>query len=140
MYDRSPVNAKIGEEILPFEMGYLPEYFQKKAEAELHETPEKIVQGLRQMKEMAKKDKHTKNVNYDDDFLLQFLRVRKFNVARAFSQLKSYTLLRKKNPNIFTNFRFESIISTVKDRTISFLPWRCQDGCVVMLIELGVYT
>lgn len=135
MYDRNPVTAKV-EEILPFEMGYLPENFQKKAETELHETPEKIVQGIRQMKEMLKKDKNTKNLIFDDDVLLQFLRVRKFNTARAFNQLKAYAILRRKNPDMFTNFRFESTVITIKDKSLTFLPWRCPEGCAIILIEL----
>ena len=42
-----------GEELLPFEMGYLPEAFQKKAEYELRETPENKEKCLKLIKEMA---------------------------------------------------------------------------------------
>ncbi|GBN28008.1 hypothetical protein AVEN_13674-1, partial [Araneus ventricosus] len=54
MFDRNPATARIGEEILPFELGYLPEYFQKKAAAELNETPERKEQSLRHIKELLK--------------------------------------------------------------------------------------
>ncbi|GFT97282.1 alpha-tocopherol transfer protein-like [Trichonephila clavipes] len=81
-------------------------------------------------------DKHTKNLSFDEDFLLQFLRVRKYNITKAFSQLKSYAMLRKRIPDSFSNFQFETTVSTVKDRIISWLPWRCPEGCAIILIEL----
>lgn len=39
----------MGVEILPFEMGYLPEFFQKKAEVELHDTPENRENGIKEL-------------------------------------------------------------------------------------------
>ncbi|GIX88669.1 hypothetical protein CDAR_106201, partial [Caerostris darwini] len=135
-FERDPATAKMGQEILPFELGYLPEYFVRKAEVELNETPERKVHGLRQIKELAKRDKHTKNIVFDDDFLTQYLRVRKYDVARAFSTLNAYVTLRRKNPNLFTNFRFESIVKSVTDRCLTILPYRCQDGCTILFIEL----
>ncbi|GIY17213.1 hypothetical protein CDAR_395381 [Caerostris darwini] len=133
---RDPATAKIGEEILPFEMETVPEYFQKKAEAELHDTPDRRAQGLRQIRELAKNDKHTKNIEFDDDFLLQYLRVRKYNVARAFSQLKALVALKKRYPLIFTNFSYDKTVKTISDKFITMLPWRCQDGCAILLVEL----
>ncbi|GBN07282.1 hypothetical protein AVEN_58116-1 [Araneus ventricosus] len=55
MFERNPATARMGEEILPFELGYLPEYFQKKAAAELNETPERKEQSLRHIKELLKR-------------------------------------------------------------------------------------
>ncbi|GIY21465.1 clavesin-1 [Caerostris darwini] len=133
---RDPATAKIGEEILPFEIETVPEYFLKKAEVELHDTPDRRAQGLREIKELAKNDKHTKNIEFDDDFLLQYLRVRKYNVARAFTQLKALVALKKKHPLMFTNFSYDKTVKTIFDKTMSILPWRCQDGCAILLIEL----
>ncbi|GBO07131.1 Alpha-tocopherol transfer protein-like [Araneus ventricosus] len=81
-------------------------------------------------------DKHTTGLIFDDDVLIQFLRVKKYNVAKAFSQIKSYISLRKKNPQIFLNLSYEWVVKTLYDRTITFLPWRCQDGCTVIIVEL----
>ncbi|XP_035226930.1 alpha-tocopherol transfer protein-like [Stegodyphus dumicola] len=136
MFIRDPSTARIGVEILPLEVGYLPEFFQRKAEVELHDTPERRVQGLRQIKEMAKNDKILANLNFDDDFLLQYLRCRKFNVARAFSQLKSFVSLRKRNPALFTNYRFEQTVKSMRNKIVTLLPYRCQDGCAIFLIQL----
>ncbi|GIY80619.1 hypothetical protein CEXT_702321 [Caerostris extrusa] len=123
---RDPATAKIGEEIFPFEMETVPEYFRKKAEVELLDTPDRRVQ----------EDKHTKNIEFDDDFLLQYLRVRKYNVARAFTQLKALVALKKKYPLIFTNFSYNKTVKATNDKIISILPWRCQDGCAILLVEL----
>ncbi|GIY80615.1 hypothetical protein CEXT_702301 [Caerostris extrusa] len=133
---RDPATAKIGEEIFPFEMETVPEYFLKKAEVELFDTPDRRVQGLREIKELVKNDKHTKNIEFEDDFLLQYLRVRKYNVARAFTQLKALVALKKKHPLMFTNFSYDTLVKSAYDKVISMLPWRCQDGCVIVLIEL----
>uniref|UniRef100_A0A2L2XYC1 Clavesin-1 n=1 Tax=Parasteatoda tepidariorum TaxID=114398 RepID=A0A2L2XYC1_PARTP len=136
MLTRNPDIAKIGEEILPFEMTRIPEFFQRKAETELRDTPERRAQGLRQIKEMAKNDKVTRDVIFSDDFLLQYLRCRKYNVAKAFSQLKAFVNLRRKFPQIFCNFRYENIVTTMTKKIVTVLPWRCQDGCAILFIEL----
>ncbi|GIY21475.1 hypothetical protein CDAR_184591 [Caerostris darwini] len=133
---RDPATAKIGEEILPFEIETVPEYFRKKAEVELLDTPDRRAQGLQEIKELVKNDEHTKNIEFDDEFLLQYLRVRKYNVARAFTQLKALVALKKKHPLIFTNFSYDKTVKTVFDKIISLLPWRCQDGCAIFLFEL----
>ncbi|KAF8778722.1 alpha-tocopherol transfer protein-like [Argiope bruennichi] len=136
MFIRDPKTAKIGEEILPFEIDTIPEYFLKKAEAELGESTEKKMQGLREIRELAQNDKHTRNYEFDDDFLIQYLRARKYNATRAFTQLKALVQLKKKNPQIFTDFNFEKTSKTINDKTITLLPWRCQDGCAILLIQL----
>ncbi|GIY21481.1 hypothetical protein CDAR_184611 [Caerostris darwini] len=133
---RDPATAKIGEEIFPFEIETVPEYFRKKAEIELLDTPDRRAQGLREIKELVKNDEHTKNIEFEDDFLLQYLRVRKYNVARAFTQLKAFVALKKKHPLMFTNFSYDKIVKATNDKVMSMLPWRCQDGCAIMLVEL----
>ncbi|GIY67685.1 hypothetical protein CEXT_279221 [Caerostris extrusa] len=83
-------------------------------EVELHDTPDRRAQGL-QMKELVKNDKHTKNIEFEDEFLLQYLRVRKYNVARAFTQLKALVALKKKHPLMFTNFSYDKTVKTTID-------------------------
>ncbi|XP_054718620.1 alpha-tocopherol transfer protein-like [Uloborus diversus] len=134
MFVRTP---EVGDpEILPFVMGYLPENYRRKAEIELRDTPEKRVQGLRLLKEMMKHEKSLCNTELDDDFLMQYLLFRKFNVDRALSTLKAYVKLRKKNPDMFRNFHFDRIVRTSTDRIAVFLPWRCPDGCAIILVQL----
>lgn len=136
MVIRSPEISRTGEGIYPFQMGYLPDQFQRKAETELKDSLENRERGLRLMREMATKDKHFDGLAFDDDFLLQYLRCRKFNVKRAFSQLKALVNLRRKQPNAFSNFKFENLAITTRNKIVTFLPWRCPDGCVILLIQL----
>ncbi|XP_055944749.1 retinaldehyde-binding protein 1-like isoform X1 [Argiope bruennichi] len=136
MFIRDPATARIGEEILPFECGNVPEYFRKKAEAELHDSPDKRAQGLRQLKELIKKDKHTKHLEFEDDFLLQYLISKKYNIAKAFSFLKALVHLKKKHPEIFSGFSYEEISCSMSENVLTVLPWRCQDGCAILAAHL----
>lgn len=132
MFKRDPKTAVIGKEILPFEMGYLPEFFQKKAEIELNYTPENRKNCLQGLRELMKDDKTFANVHYDDDFLTLFIMSRKHNLERAFKQMKSYTNFRRKHIAAFTDTNFDSIMNKI----IRVIPWRCQDGCVVVTAKL----
>lgn len=125
--------SRLQEDILPFEVGYLPDIYQKKAEIELRETPENKEKCLRLIREMAIKEK---SLVFDDDFLLQYLRCRKYNVSRAFSQLKAFVNLKKKNAEAFTNIKFESIEVSTRNKIVTFLPYRCRDGCAIFLVQL----
>ncbi|KAF8778723.1 hypothetical protein HNY73_015419 [Argiope bruennichi] len=136
MFERNPDTAMIGKEILPFEVGYLPEFFQKKAEAELNESQERKTEKLVELKKLLSEDKHSKNLIFFDEFLIQFLRVKKYNAEKAFQQLKSYIILRKKNPNMFVDLSFDSVVKTVNNDIIYVLPWRCHNGCAIIVVEL----
>ncbi|KAG8193130.1 hypothetical protein JTE90_004953 [Oedothorax gibbosus] len=136
MLDRDPKTARIGEEILPFEIGHIPEYFQKKAEVELHETPEKIVQCTRKLKELAKRDDILCDVDFTDDILVQYLRMRKYDVDRALETLQTAVKFIRKYPENFCNFSFEETVKALTQHVLTIFPSRCQDGCAIFLIEL----
>lgn len=139
MFKHNLEDARIGQEILPFEMGYLPELYQKKAEVQLKDCPENRERGLRLMREMAKKDKHFEGLIFDDDFLLQYLRSRKYNINRAFSQLRVAVMLRRKQPSFFMHFNFEKSAISTRKKIVTPLPWRCQDGCAILLVNLNTW-
>ncbi|KAG8193132.1 hypothetical protein JTE90_004955 [Oedothorax gibbosus] len=137
MYDRIDIRtAKKGVEILPLEMGYLPEFFQKKAELELDETPEKIIEYTNQIREMIKQDNKLMDYDFDDDWIVQYLRCRKFNVEKTFQRLKIAKSWINKYPEAYTNYSFDETIRTISDRICTVLPWRCHEGCAIVLIEL----
>ena len=83
-------------------------------------------------------DKHFRGMSFDDDFLLQYLRCRKFNAKRAFTQLKAFVNLRKNYKFMFKDLHFENIAISTKNKIVSFLPYRCQDGCAIILVKLGL--
>ncbi|CAL1273849.1 unnamed protein product [Larinioides sclopetarius] len=136
MVERNPATTIIGKEILPFEVGYLPEFFEKKAAAELNESQELKTEKMNELKKLLREDKHSKSLIFIDEFLLMFLRVRKYNAEKAFHQIKSYIVVRKKNPNMFIDLRFDSIVKTIDNEIIYMLPWRCQNGCAILVIQI----
>lgn len=82
-------------------------------------------------------DKSFNGLIFDDDFLLQYLRCRKFNAKRSFTQLKAFVSLRKSYKKIFKDFHFDNIAITTQKKIVTFLPYRCQDGCAILLVKLG---
>ncbi|CAL1273845.1 unnamed protein product [Larinioides sclopetarius] len=136
MSEGNEATARIDEEILPFELGYLPEYFQKKAALELNETPERKEQSIQELREFLERNKHTTGLIFEDYSLIEFLRVNKYNAVKSFSQIKAYVALRKKNSQLFQNLSYEWLVKTFYDRTLTVLPWRCPDGCTIIIVEL----
>lgn len=77
------------------------------------------------------------NSRTSDEFLLQFLRARKYNVHKSFSLLKKYMNFKRKNIHIFTGMDYDRIGTLITNRTIRFLPYRDSDGCVIIAVHLG---
>lgn len=136
MFKRDHKTAQMGKEILPFRMGYLPEFFQKKSEVELHDTTENRKHGIKVLRTMIENDGFFSTMSFDDDFLLQFLRCRKFNINRAFVHLKAAAKFREKNKKLFRELYFEKIAITTRKKIVTFLPYRCQDGCAILYVQL----
>ncbi|XP_064482483.1 alpha-tocopherol transfer protein-like [Ornithodoros turicata] len=76
----------------------------EKAEEELGETPEKRELCLRRLRSLIK-DEEALNSRTDDEFLLRFLRTKKFKVEVAFRTLRNYYRHRKESPEIFDGLR-----------------------------------
>lgn len=78
------------------------------------------------------------NSRTTDEFLLQFLRARKYNVNKSFSLLKKYMNFKRKNVSIFTGMDYDRIERLITNRTIRFLPYRDAEGCAVIAVHLGM--
>ncbi|KAJ8965185.1 hypothetical protein NQ314_004328 [Rhamnusium bicolor] len=74
--------------------------WQKRAEEELNETPEIYKRELEALRLMVKNDPNL-SVPDNDQFLLRFLRARKFDSKKAFHMLQRYFLMRLKCPELF---------------------------------------
>ncbi|CRK88987.1 CLUMA_CG002595, isoform A [Clunio marinus] len=70
--------------------------FIEKARRELGEDSERREECLRQFREWIVCHRFIKRCRQDDNFLLQFLRIRKFNLANAFESFEKFFLFRKK--------------------------------------------
>ncbi|GBM50358.1 Clavesin-2 [Araneus ventricosus] len=121
--------------LYPFLANAIPEEFKKKSEAELFENDGSRRSGLQQLKECVFNDKDL-DCRTTDDFLIKFLRARKFNIPKAFSLLKKHMGFKSKNKDIFTGFEYDVMAALVKEKVFGFLPHRCKDGCAVLVVHL----
>ncbi|KAG8193028.1 hypothetical protein JTE90_028145 [Oedothorax gibbosus] len=122
----------------PLSIDYLPDEILAKAEGELNETPENKDRLLRELKIRAESDNETKDINFLDDFLRQFLRQSKYNVSKSFKRLQSFIKFRKQNENIFKNV--ENITKSIDYQFCTPLPFRCREGCTITLFDYSKWS
>ncbi|XP_022820990.1 clavesin-2-like isoform X1 [Spodoptera litura] len=88
---------------------------QEKAALELYETPNKLENGLKELKEWISQQPHLK-ARTDDQWLAAFLRGTKHNLDRAKEKIDLYYSLRTVSPDLFrfrqTNPRFKYLLGT----------------------------
>ncbi|KAH6930568.1 hypothetical protein HPB50_014734 [Hyalomma asiaticum] len=83
--------------------GALPVELRRVAEAELSETPEKRREALTKLTQLLQ-DEQDLNANKDAQFLLRFLRVRKYNVDAALRTVRNYYKNRASCPSLYDTF------------------------------------
>ncbi|GFT97294.1 clavesin-2 [Trichonephila clavipes] len=123
------------EGLYPFRAFTIPDKFKQKAKDELFETDENRDTAIQRLRELVTGDTDL-GCRITDDFLLKFLRARKFNIPKAFNLVKKHMSFKKKNQDIFTDMDFEVLSQLIKNKVFSFLPYRCKDGCAVFLVHL----
>ncbi|KAG8193053.1 hypothetical protein JTE90_028165 [Oedothorax gibbosus] len=133
-----PVSDLSGVNIVPFEVGYLTPHFEKKAESE-NDTSETRTRCIQELKDVIiqEGDDTIRHIKFSDDFLLQHLRTRKFDVRRCLKSLTQFISLTLKFPEMFQNFCFDATSRGVRDGIVTFLPWRCQDGCIILYVQIS---
>lgn len=136
MYDQRLEDVSHTNQLLPFEMGYLPKEFEEKAISEFNETSENKIRGLKEIRERVEHDISMTGIEFDDEFLIIFLRYAKYDVTEAFSRLKNVIKLKKDHEPMFSGQRFDVIMKTVTDKIMIYLPYRCPDGCGIIYINL----
>ncbi|CAL1275145.1 unnamed protein product [Larinioides sclopetarius] len=102
------------------------------AKEELNETQETKETCLRLLKEMVREQNEFTS-RLDDEFLLRFLRCRKFDSKKAFKMLREHYRFRKMNPGIFMSPT--AIEEALRRCIFNFLPHRDHKGRVVFLIR-----
>ncbi|CAL1293366.1 unnamed protein product [Larinioides sclopetarius] len=130
---------RIEPECYPIHMNFLPDIFRKKAVKELHETPEKSKE-LDKLKHLLSNDKTTAGIDFEEDFIRLFLRHNKYDVSKAFPYVRNFVNFRRNYSNLFINIPDEHFATKASTRFISVLPYRCPDGCTLILIELGKWN
>ncbi|GFQ68249.1 clavesin-2 [Trichonephila clavata] len=121
---------------LPFEMGYLPKEFEEKAVSVNNETSENKTRGLEELREMVKLDESMDRIEMDDEFFLVFLRYARYDTKEAFARLKNVIQMKIDNALMFSGQRFDVIKKTTTDNIVTYLPYRCPDGCGILYLNL----
>ncbi|GIY60517.1 alpha-tocopherol transfer protein [Caerostris darwini] len=125
------------EEILPFEMDRIPEFVLRKCEVELTETPEKKLRAVQEVRELLRQNWETSDIDFHDDFIVQFLRRNKYDVRRSCKNIQNFVVLRKEQSEMFRNIEDEYFSSKSSTEFIRLLPKRCPEGCAITLFQLG---
>ncbi|GFT78173.1 alpha-tocopherol transfer protein-like [Nephila pilipes] len=111
----------------------------QKAKDELGETDEIRGLALEQFRECILADEKLKNVLTDDEFLLLFLRARKYNIENSLSLLRNFFHTIAAHPEIFNMLDQEKIYKLAGSGFISTLPFRSNDGCFIIICKIGIW-
>ncbi|GIY14284.1 uncharacterized protein CDAR_503471 [Caerostris darwini] len=123
------------DELLPFELNYMPEFVLRKKENELeciHADKQKCLQEL---KELLDGQRLSKGIDFEDDFLHLYLMHSKYRVDKAFSFIQNYLNLRMNHSYMFRKIDFDFTINPAC-QFATVLPYRCQDGSATVVYEL----
>ncbi|CAH0726036.1 unnamed protein product, partial [Brenthis ino] len=112
-------------------------FYMEKAKKELRETPENIENGLRELRELIKRETNLVLPIEDDEFLLKFLRPSKFYAESAFKRIQAYYKFRLSHKDYCQDLFPSSIRSAFEHSIISFLSPRDEQGRRIMFIESG---
>ncbi|GBO09787.1 hypothetical protein AVEN_131639-1, partial [Araneus ventricosus] len=115
---------------LPLVLEDLTESLKEKARVELCETEEAARNGLQELKQLIK-EKQVPTCT-DDDFLLMFLRSKKFNVKKGFEQVKSYSYQRHVMMNYYGFIFADKIMPALYHNICGILPKRDQEGRAII--------
>ncbi|XP_062235179.1 clavesin-1-like [Platichthys flesus] len=79
----------------------------EKARLELNENPDTLHQDIQQVRDMIVTRPDIGFLRTDDDFILRFLRARKFHQAETFRLLAQYFQFRQQNLDMFQSFKVD---------------------------------
>ncbi|GFS61123.1 alpha-tocopherol transfer protein-like [Trichonephila clavipes] len=120
---------------LPYHLDTLPAKFMQIAKEELGETDEIRRSALTQFRKRII-DENKLKCPTDDDYLIQFLRARKYDVDKALSLLNNYFNLITSHPEIYDKMVKEKLKKSTSSNFFNILPFRDNDGCVVIVIKI----
>ncbi|GIY48462.1 alpha-tocopherol transfer protein [Caerostris extrusa] len=132
-------NSCPSEVFKPFQSNIITENCRAIAELELHERVDEIPRCLDTLKEMLRREIDL-NPCLDDNFLIGFLRARKFHCQLAFNLLKKYYMAPVTYPSMFKNFTPRSCVNAINSNLHYFLPYRNSDGCAILLSKFGQWN
>ncbi|XP_044751590.1 alpha-tocopherol transfer protein-like [Coccinella septempunctata] len=111
---------------------------QRKAEEELNETPENYKKELSSLRSMILNDTNL-NVPKEDEFLLRFLRARKFDSKKAFTMIQRYYLMKLKCPELFGYSLPSENEKVFELQAQVMLPERDKDGRRIYILRVDYF-
>lgn len=118
----------------PKELG---SFWKEVAERELNETEETKREGLAHLRELIR-DKKLKTID-SDEFLLRFLRARKFKPQNAFKLMENYLAVRLKDKDLFSVSEALKDVERLGDGWQCVLQGRDNKGRAVFVFRPGMY-
>ncbi|XP_022127946.2 alpha-tocopherol transfer protein-like [Pieris rapae] len=116
---------------------FTEEYYVKKAEKELRETPENVENGLRELRELLKGELNLIVPIEDDVFLMKFLRPCKFYADSAFKRIKAYYKFRLLYANYCKDLTPRATQAAFQNSIVSMLSPRDKQGRRLLFVESG---
>ncbi|GFR22883.1 alpha-tocopherol transfer protein-like [Trichonephila clavata] len=113
----------------------LPTKFMQIAREELGETDEVRRTALVQFKKRILDDNKLKCPT-DDDYLIQFLRARKYDVDKALGLLNNYFNLNASFPELYESLDKEKMDKLTSSNSFNVLPFRDNDGCLILTMKM----
>lgn len=125
--------------LLPYDFNSLTDEMKLRLQEELHENNEIRESSLKALRCLLNDEE---NLYYpdEDNFLVKFLRARKYDVKKAASTMRSFFQVHKKYPDIFQNFDYASVAKTVDENILGFLPYRDEEGSVILVMRVGKWN
>ncbi|XP_042908492.1 clavesin-2 [Parasteatoda tepidariorum] len=108
----------------------------RKAKQELNERPEERRKHVDRVRKYLSKEKDL-NTRTDEEFLVRFLRARKFNDERAANLVKDHYRYRSKNPRLFQ--RPKDMEDILRCNIFNYLSHRDPQGRAIFLMKIGLW-
>ncbi|GBM15451.1 hypothetical protein AVEN_142114-1 [Araneus ventricosus] len=120
---------------LPFTLDHLTPKMVQKAKDELKETDEIRRPAIEQLRKLVLTEKNLKCPT-NDEYLIQFLRARKFDVKKAFTLLQTKYQVKKAYPEIYDDIDVNELRKVISAGIFYSFPYRDEDGCAVIVLQL----
>ncbi|GFQ68762.1 alpha-tocopherol transfer protein-like protein [Trichonephila clavata] len=120
-----------------YEQGLSPE-LEQKAKDELGETPEKKTQSLKELRILINEEADFRPQN-DDEFLTRFLRVKKYDVKKAFTTLRNFYIFKARYSRLLTDFKPSEVLPILEMNNLFVMPYRHPSGATVCYMRPAYY-
>lgn len=127
-----------------FSKGVLTGELIEQAHIELYETDEKRVTCLSELRKLLLENKSSDEGNEifemfnkkDDDYLMRFLRARKFDVKKTYTLMKGHVKFHNNYPQLTSKLTLDSVRSCLENGYPCLLPVRDKQGRVTFLFSI----